>query len=217
MRAAIMRLLMLAFIIGGIGMYAPLARAQCAGFTDVPNGGNCTSITWIKNRQITLGCTPATQFCPSQPVSRLAMAAFMNRLGNVLTPLILDEEETGNSLDITTGSFLVCQTDVVPAVNYPRTIIAQASVSFALAGLQNVSYGVATSINGAAFGFDFPLVAMNGPGLHNLHYLGTQQPVAAGSTYRFAVRVARSGSLPAALGAWGCHLQVTIVNAFGSL
>lgn len=196
---------------------APLAHAQCAGFTDVPLGGPCTSVAWIKNRQITLGCTSPTSFCPNDPVSRLAMAAFMNRLGNVVTPLVLDHEQTGALLPIVSGPQLVCESATVPAVNYPRTVIVQATISFALAGLQTVSYGVATSQNGAAYGFDYPLLAQNGPGQYQLHYIGTVQPILAGSSYSFAVRVGRSGALPSQPTDWGCHLQVTIVNAFGSL
>ena len=39
-----------------------------------------------KNRAITTGCTSTTLYCPTDNVSRLAMAAFMNRLGDALTP-----------------------------------------------------------------------------------------------------------------------------------
>lgn len=192
---------------------APTAHAQCAGFTDVANDVFCNSVAWIKNRQITLGCSSATLFCPHDSVSRLAMAAFMNRLGNVLTPLVLAEEETGASLDLVNGAFFVCQSDVVPATNYPRTMHAQASISFALADVQTVAYGISASENGGVFGFDFPLMATNGPGLHQLHYLSERRPVLAGSTYRFAIRIARFGSQPVPLTGWGCHLQVTILHA----
>ena len=65
---------------------ASAIAAPCAGFTDVDDTGPfCPNVTWIRNRNITLGCE-AGLYCPTAPVSRLAMAAFMNRLGNVLLP-----------------------------------------------------------------------------------------------------------------------------------
>ena len=55
--------------------------APCAGFTDVDDANAfCTSIAWMKNRAITLGCT-ATEYCPADFVRRDQMAAFMYRLG----------------------------------------------------------------------------------------------------------------------------------------
>jgi hypothetical protein len=67
---------------------APAAlAAPCAGFTDVDDtSGFCANVEWLKNRAITLGCSSTTVFCPNAAVSRLAMAAFMNRLGTALTP-----------------------------------------------------------------------------------------------------------------------------------
>ena len=61
----------------------PAAAAPCTGFVDVDAASPfCAHVTWIKNRGITLGCTP-NQYCPDDAVTRLQMAAFMNRLGNV--------------------------------------------------------------------------------------------------------------------------------------
>ena len=63
---------------------APVASAQpCTPFTDVSvQDAFCGNVQWMYNRGITLGCTPTT-YCPSQSVTRIQMAAFMNRLGNV--------------------------------------------------------------------------------------------------------------------------------------
>jgi hypothetical protein len=65
--------------------------SPCAGFVDVddtsgPTAGFCADVTWIRNRNVTLGCT-ATQYCPFQNVSRIQMAAFMRRLGEALFPI----------------------------------------------------------------------------------------------------------------------------------
>jgi len=55
--------------------------APCAGFTDVDDAsGFCTSVAWMKNRAITLGCT-ASQYCPADFVRRDQMAVFLYRLG----------------------------------------------------------------------------------------------------------------------------------------
>jgi hypothetical protein len=65
---------------------ASAIAAPCAGFTDVDDTGPfCPNVTWIRNRNITLGCE-AGLYCPTAPVSRLAMAAFLNRLGDVVLP-----------------------------------------------------------------------------------------------------------------------------------
>ncbi len=70
---------------------APAMAQNCAGFTDVVDdgvapGAFCPNVQWVKNRSITLGCTSATLYCPTNNVTRLQMAAFMNRLGTALTP-----------------------------------------------------------------------------------------------------------------------------------
>ena len=63
---------------------AAAVAAPCAGFVDVDDSDPfCPNVTWMKQNAITLGCT-ATQYCPNDFVTRLQMAAFMNRLGNVV-------------------------------------------------------------------------------------------------------------------------------------
>lgn len=73
-RAALVSLLVL--------VPAAAGAAPCAGFTDVDDSSSfCTSVAWMKNRGITLGCTSATLYCPNDAVTRLQMAAFLYRLG----------------------------------------------------------------------------------------------------------------------------------------
>jgi hypothetical protein len=59
------------------------AGAQnCDGFTDVLlSSPFCPDVAWLKTFGITKGCAPS-QFCPTENVSRLQMAAFMHRLSN---------------------------------------------------------------------------------------------------------------------------------------
>ena len=72
------------FALAVLGLGAPItaAAAPCAGFTDVDDSsGFCTSIAWVKNRGITLGCTTTSLYCPTAFVTREQMAAFLYRLG----------------------------------------------------------------------------------------------------------------------------------------
>lgn len=72
----------LAVALFATGLALPALAAPCAGFTDVDDADPfCTSVAWMKNRGITLGCT-ATLYCPGDFVTRLQMAAFMYRLGH---------------------------------------------------------------------------------------------------------------------------------------
>lgn len=81
------RALVLAIAIGLNVVAMPALAAPCAGFTDVEDTSPfCANVAWIKNRNITLGCSSATLYCPDNAVSRLALAAFLNRLGDVLLP-----------------------------------------------------------------------------------------------------------------------------------
>lgn len=60
--------------------------APCAGFTDVEDTSPfCSFVSYMKTHGITLGCS-ATAYCPSDPVSRLAMAAFLARLAKQAAP-----------------------------------------------------------------------------------------------------------------------------------
>ena len=71
----------------------PAVALPCVGFTDVEDTSSfCPNVEWLKNRAITLGCTSTTTYCPSDPVTRLSMAVFMNRLGKALTPVVLHKE-----------------------------------------------------------------------------------------------------------------------------
>jgi hypothetical protein len=122
--------------------FSGAASAQCAGFTDVPDDGTgpaafCPSVQWVKNRSVTLGCTSATLYCPTAAVSRLAMAAFLHRVGKALTP-----EEFGsffyttpnpfppNPRENISGSPILCQ-NAQPYVvtGYPRRATFNAKVN----------------------------------------------------------------------------------------
>ena len=77
---------------------APLHH--CGGFNDVLSPGNpfCQNVEWVRNRSITFGCG-TLDYCPDVAVSRVAMAAFTNRLGRAITPMIMTGSAFPSSLD----------------------------------------------------------------------------------------------------------------------
>ncbi|MFO1313634.1 MAG: tail fiber domain-containing protein [Burkholderiales bacterium] len=89
-----MRKLLLLMVVAIFASVTQPARAQfCPGvspwvFDDVPASDPfCGYITWMAQNGISLGCQVIDAnhrlYCPSGTVTRAAMAAFMNRLGNV--------------------------------------------------------------------------------------------------------------------------------------
>src|SRR5688572_28835994 len=117
-----MRALMLRAL--AIGLFAPaVLAAPCAGFSDVEDtSAFCANVTWLKNRQVTAGCT-ASLYCPHDPANRLQMAAFMNRLGTALTPVDLHVDAASGAIDLDANS-VVCQTSDFTAEGFARIAFA---------------------------------------------------------------------------------------------
>ena len=65
---------------------------------------------------MTLGCT-ATEYCPQNNVTRLQMAAFMNRLGNALTPTIVTQFGPTGAIDLDLGR-LAFDPGATPGLRY---------------------------------------------------------------------------------------------------
>jgi hypothetical protein len=84
-----MRRKLLVSLVAGSLLFPPEATsAPCAGFTDVDSANPfCADVAWVKNRGITLGCTAGPRFCPNDAVTRLQMATFLYRMGNVTVQL----------------------------------------------------------------------------------------------------------------------------------
>jgi hypothetical protein len=75
------RLLVAAWIV--LGTSAAAWAAPCAGFTDLDDSSPfCASVDWVKNQGITVGCGTGSTYCPNDPVTRLAMAAFLKRFND---------------------------------------------------------------------------------------------------------------------------------------
>ena len=118
----------------GLALVAPAALAlPCAGFTDVDStSAFCPNVEWIKNRGVTTGCTSSTLYCPTDSVSRLAMAAFMNRLGTALTPAMLRVDAAPGPV-VLDSTPVVCETADFPATGFPRRVY----VDLAFAGTRH--------------------------------------------------------------------------------
>jgi hypothetical protein len=195
----------------------PVLAAPCAGFADVADTDTaCASVEWLRNRGITTGCN-ATQYCPTSPVTRAAMALFMNRLGAALTPQLGFVELSLAAVD-PDASPVVCPTTVTAATSYPR----QALVSAAFAGLSGGDLGfairpVASSDGGTTWQ---PLGSVTireqvaGATWGTTSVAGVAS-VPAGQSIRFAVRVEReSGS--ADFTQARCQVAASVMNANGT-
>lgn len=146
-----MRALLLASGVYALACVLPAQAAPCAGFTDVDSTDPfCPNVEWLKNRKVTLGCTPST-YCPAQPVTRLSMALFMNRLAVALTPTDLPASTASAApLDLSVPR-VICPTAVYATTDYPRRAYASGTVNLAgpTAGV-NIKTEVVVSYNGGA-------------------------------------------------------------------
>jgi hypothetical protein len=212
------------------------ASAQaCAGFTDVlATDSLCPSVEWLKNRQITLGCAVGL-YCPNEPVSRLAMAAFMNRLGKALSPQILKRHGSLGATTLPgespTPPLIVCRTDSTTAT-YPRAALVNASFT-ALADASAVAYRaflLYSLDNGATWlAFDdegnppAPIATPRASSAGNqwsgvaltyaANYLDPNVP------FSFAIGIRRDNGLLGTTGnfaATRCQLTATVLNANGT-
>lgn len=197
------------------------AAAPCAGFTDVDTSSVfCPNVDWLKNRAITLGCTPATQYCPNNPVSRLSMAAFMNRLGVALTPVIVHGEESGAAFDLDAPG-TVCPTATIAPATFPRSahvgalLTARHSATPAVVALRVVQStdnggtwiplnGIPSTVGGAAKWVN--AAAWRG-----------DVALAASTSYRFGLRVERAASGGSGnLTNWNCETKVMVTSRTGT-
>jgi hypothetical protein len=216
---------------------SPVWATPCGGFTDVDdsNPGQaafCANAQWLKNRAITLGCTTSSLFCPTEDVIRLAMSAFLNRLGNALTPVNQTANTSGNALDIDVSP-QQCATSAFPAT-FPRvahgvavfgsgcgTTCPSLTLGPGDAGQDvgdlDVAIGIVESTNnGATWAPVTPLSAVStGPNqMKAATVLLPPRDLVPGTSYRWAIGVSRvpgsTGSID--VGSWQCQLQVRIEN-----
>ena len=197
--------------------------ATCAGFTDLTDTNTfCPNVDWLKNRKVTLGCGNGTTYCPNDYVTRLQMAAFMNRLGVALTPFVL----TATQRVIAPDPFvMMCETADVPLTDFRRFMSAVSTLlvepgadatqistrpMFSTDGGQNwQGFDVAAAATGADFAAGEATPAQ---GKLSLTALGNERAV-FGGTFRFGVEFI-SGAVPTS--AVSCQLRVSITNRNGT-
>ena len=203
-----------------LGM-APAAWAQqCVGFNDLPaNDPFCPNVEWIRNRQVTLGCGTGAGYCPNDPVLRIAMAAFMNRLGNALTPVQVRVDTSPGAIDLDAApGAVVCQTPVQAIVNYPRQAIVDLTFSAQAPGDVDIAADLVKTTDGGANWTQLTTVGNRGwiPNgrwgtLANLAVTN----LAVGENVIFGVRVIRaSGAVD--LSDSRCNLRVALPSRNGA-
>lgn len=195
------------------------AQPQCAGFTDVlATSGFCPNVEWLKNRGITLGCT-GTEYCPGAAVSRLAMAAFMNRLGNVLTPVTLSVDGAPGALDLDAGP-VVCATADVVLAGYPRRVMLDALLSATAPAPADFVLQAVVSADGG--GTWTPLAGAGAPGGVGGNAWGVvaalaQADLGVSQTVRFGARALRGSHAGAVdLSDSRCQLRVMVYSRTGT-
>ena len=220
-----MRPTRIALLLAFVALLPAAARAQnCAGFTDITVFSPfCTNVQWMKNRAVTLGCGDGTTYCPDESVNRLQMAAFMNRVGNLLEPrvyYIAGTSGVGIPTDLADPSF-VCQTPDIPEVAYNREVHADGAFSFTSNGPGLLQLIVFASFDSGVTWGPGPVndgmvtVGMIGGvrGHASLTLERKQIPTNSTGKVRLAIRVVRGTNLTTAqLTDWACQFQVVVTN-----
>ena len=176
---------------------ANASAAPCAGLDDVADTSQfCANVEWIKNRGVTVGCVPATNYCPNDPVTRLAMAAFMNRLGTALTPVQLRVDAATGAIDLDVNA-VVCQTQDFAVTGFPRRAYVDVSLAATSPADLDLAADLVYSADGGASWNPINTVTGRASLFANrwtsLADLGTAD-FAVNQTVRMGVRMTRGGA-----------------------
>jgi hypothetical protein len=224
-------------------LFASSAQAApCAGFSDMDDaspitGPFCNNVAWIRDRGVTLGCTTTT-YCPLDNVNRLQMAAFMQRLGDALTPVIITQFGPTGAIDLDAGvgdpASHVCRTapftvPTTPGANFPRRAVIQANFSGLSTNPLSVFGTVTYSTDNGATWNDILVGGLTGYGMRSTvtaanhwAYLGlnTFLDLTVGTTYIFAFQVERDAVAAAPntgdFSGGRCNVMVSIGSRTGT-
>ena len=170
-----------------------LATRACAGFADVDAASPfCGNVTWLVNRAVTLGCADGA-YCPFASVSRVSMAALMNRLAASVGPGVASDQREWTAIDVY-SSIGICGMPLPPASDQARSVQLDAVVT---------AFGQA----------DLDFVVGFGPTLPAFSYVIPSTPLSVRAGRWTQVRLVGSLDLPLATSS----VHVMLVNpAFGS-
>ena len=208
----------IATVAAAIAYATSAMAAPCAGFVDVDDSSQfCPNVEWIKNRSVTLGCA-AGSYCPTAPVNRLSMAAFLERLGGALTPLVFFQSGFGGqSIDLDASPTL-CTMQVFPVLNYPRKAHGQASLSARSTATADVALQFVESTDGGStWNAVSPVqaVSVKADSSHaDMTVILPPRDLQVGATYSYGIRVSRlpgsttTGDIVNGI----CRSQVTLQN-----
>ena len=196
---------------------APGLAAPCAGFTDVQDAESyCPAVQWLRNRAVTTGCTTTT-YCPSDAVTRAAMALFLNRLGVALTQRLAFAEAALGAVNPDAAPVL-CQTATVAAATYPRQAVVSAAFGGHAAGDAGFSLLPVVSTDDGSSWSPLGVVAIpestTSAAWGNASVVGTVQ-IPAAQAVRFAVRLDRESGTADFLQA-RCQVLASVMNANGT-
>lgn len=204
---------------------APAAQAQdCAGFTDVSAASSfCPNVEWLKNRQITLGCTSPTLFCPGDAVPRLQMAAFLNRVGTALTPEIEFVDLSVGAVNIQASSTnYVCQSTPYPVTGFPRKAVVHAlwwgNVDAPVTWSADLWYSTDGGTTWAFMSNLIPGILASAVGYTQATTFA-QTDLSVGLTYIFSIRIREYVLATGGTGNFTdgrCHMMVEIRNRNGT-
>lgn len=199
---------------------SPLHAAPCAGFTDVDDSSTfCKNVEWLKNRGITLGCTSQTLYCPAALVTRVAMALFLQRLGNAITPTTVAGYNTGSFLDIDPQPVL-CPTGA-QTPSFSRTAHGVGIVLAWAAAAASIDVTITPVVRENQAGPWTPTVGT--PGSWSTTGNASQkatvvlfppQSLTPGTAYQWGLRVSRTpGSAHAGdVAGWNCQIVIDVEN-----
>ena len=191
--------------------------AQCDGFLDVAGDSPfCPSVSWMKNRNVTTGCGGGN-YCPSPDVSRLAMAAFMARLGGTLSGVAIHQAEASGALDFAISP-VVCETDPIAAASGPRRAILD-SVFAGRAGADSLGRAnLVVSTDGGTTWTTFSLFTLRTTfkaALWRSVHLNWFYDIEAGKSVRFGLMMDRPDLNPSGVLDSRCRLRVRLENNSG--
>lgn len=201
----------------------PAFGQTCAGFSDVPASHPfCANIEWIKNRAVTGGCASnPLRYCPDDSVPRTQMAAFMNRLGNALTPFILRTIDAGfnGTYDPSAVGCISAPFPITDPVDYPRQAsFAATLMNFNAASPKTVQgqlvYSTDSGATWLSTGDAIMWQTIDPAERTTLALVGGPLDLNVGSTYTFAIRTTTNA--PAVSVSGECQLNVRIESRTSS-